>query len=73
MVNYIRPLDHNLVALHFEIWIERNKTMECPKCGSDNRNGVKFCEESGAKTEIKYWLEEPGDVIKNIRKGHSDS
>jgi hypothetical protein len=47
--------------------------MECPKCGSDNRNGVKFCEESGAKTEIKHWLDEICDVIKNIRKGHSES
>ena len=27
--------------------------MECPKCGSDNRDGVKFCEECGAKMELE--------------------
>ncbi len=26
--------------------------MKCPKCQSDNREGVKFCEECGAKMEI---------------------
>ena len=25
--------------------------MKCHKCGSDNRDGVKFCEECGAKLE----------------------
>ena len=25
--------------------------MKCPKCQSDNREGVKFCEECGAKFE----------------------
>jgi class 3 adenylate cyclase len=28
-------------------------TMECPKCRFDNREGVKFCEECGAKFEFK--------------------
>ena len=27
--------------------------MKCPKCQSDNREGVKFCEECGAKFEIE--------------------
>ena len=27
--------------------------MECPKCQFDNRDGVKFCEECGAKFELK--------------------
>ena len=27
--------------------------MECPKCRFDNRDGVKFCEECGAKFELK--------------------
>ena len=27
--------------------------MECPKCQSDNRKGVKFCEECGTKLELK--------------------
>jgi class 3 adenylate cyclase/tetratricopeptide (TPR) repeat protein len=27
--------------------------MECPKCQSENREGVKFCEECGAKMEFK--------------------
>jgi class 3 adenylate cyclase/tetratricopeptide (TPR) repeat protein len=26
--------------------------MKCPKCGSENREGVKFCEECGAKLEL---------------------
>ena len=26
--------------------------MKCPKCQSDNREGVKFCEECGAKLEL---------------------
>jgi len=27
--------------------------MKCPKCQAENREGVKFCEECGAKMEIK--------------------
>ena len=27
--------------------------MKCPKCQSENREGVKFCEECGAKFEIE--------------------
>jgi len=27
--------------------------MKCPKCGSDNREGIRFCEECGAKLEIE--------------------
>jgi len=27
--------------------------MKCPKCQADNREGVKFCEECGAKIELK--------------------
>ncbi len=27
--------------------------MKCQKCGSDNREGVKFCEECGAKLELE--------------------
>jgi len=27
--------------------------MKCPKCESDNREGVKFCEECGAKLELQ--------------------
>ena len=27
--------------------------MKCPKCHSENREGIKFCEECGAKMEIK--------------------
>ena len=27
--------------------------MSCPKCGSDNREGIKFCEECGAKLELE--------------------
>ncbi|UCE56891.1 MAG: AAA family ATPase [Desulfobacterales bacterium] len=27
--------------------------MKCPKCGSDNREGIRFCEECGAKLELE--------------------
>jgi predicted amidophosphoribosyltransferase len=27
--------------------------MKCPKCQFDNREGIKFCEECGAKMELK--------------------
>ncbi len=27
--------------------------MKCPKCGSDNRDGIRFCEECGAKLELE--------------------
>ena len=27
--------------------------MKCPKCQSENREGVKFCEDCGARMEIK--------------------
>ncbi|NIO19513.1 MAG: zinc-ribbon domain-containing protein, partial [Candidatus Aenigmarchaeota archaeon] len=27
--------------------------MKCPKCQFDNREGVKFCEECGAKMELE--------------------
>ena len=27
--------------------------MKCPKCNSDNRDGINFCEECGAKFEIE--------------------
>jgi hypothetical protein len=27
--------------------------MNCPKCESDNREGIKFCEECGAKLEFE--------------------
>ena len=27
--------------------------MKCPKCRFENREGVKFCEECGAKFELK--------------------
>ena len=27
--------------------------MKCPRCQSDNRGGIKFCEECGAKLELE--------------------
>ena len=27
--------------------------MKCPKCESDNREGIRFCEECGAKLELE--------------------
>ena len=27
--------------------------MKCPKCESDNRKGIRFCEECGAKLELE--------------------
>jgi hypothetical protein len=31
---------------------EKGGEMDCPKCGFENREGVKFCEECGVKIEL---------------------
>lgn len=54
---YLRSLNFT-IQCHFHIvqteqQLREDKKMQCPKCQFENRNGVKFCEECGAKFEIE--------------------